>query len=217
VNLDRAAAEIQFVGESVNTMVRELIRLRVIETERSKDQRVRRELSEVVHASLDIEHVVQRAVEVVGEALEVDRVHIRLRERNEVRLAAEWCRTDEIASLLAIVPGGELFTLVNVIGVTDDRSAVVIDDTMNLARFSPEQRQAFDQSSMRAVLKYPIVVGARVAGVLVASETSGPREWSDSEVTLMEGFAREIGRALDHALAFQLQQQMVERLGVLDR
>ena len=33
----------------------------------------------------------------------------------------------------------------------------------------------------------------------------------------MEGFAREIGRALDHALAFELQHQMVERLGVLDR
>ena len=36
-------------------------------------------------------------------------------------------------------------------------------------------------------------------------------------MTLMEGFAREIGRALDHALAFELQDEMVERLGVLDR
>ena len=61
-------------------MVRELARLRVVEIERTKDQRVRRELSEVVHASLDLDHVVQRAVEVVGAALDVDRVHIRLRD-----------------------------------------------------------------------------------------------------------------------------------------
>jgi two-component system phosphate regulon sensor histidine kinase PhoR len=217
VNLDRAAAEIQFVGESVNTMVRELARLRVIEIERTKDQRVRRELSEVVHASLDLDHVVQRAVEVVGDALDVDRVHIRLREQNDVRLAAEWRSTDEVVPVFSVAPADELSSLIHVIGITDDRSAVVIDDTLNPARFSVEQRQAFEDLSIRAAVKYPIVVGARVAGVLVASEAHGSREWSESEVTLMEGFAREIGRALDHALAFQLQNQMVERLGVLDR
>ena len=94
MQLDHAAAEIQFVGESVNAMVRELARLRVIEIERAKDQRVRRELTEVVHASLDRDHVVQRAVEVVGDALEVDRVHIRLLDREHGRLAAEWRRSD---------------------------------------------------------------------------------------------------------------------------
>ncbi len=53
--------------------------------------------------------------------------------------------------------------------------------------------------------------------MLVVSE-QGPRgRGSESEVTLMEGFAREIGRALDHSLAFELQHEMVERLGVLDR
>ena len=54
-------------------------------------------------------------------------------------------------------------------------------------------------------------------GVLVVSEQVGPRHWTDSDVRLMESFAREIGRALDHALAFELQNRMVERLGVLDR
>ncbi|MDQ1380455.1 MAG: hypothetical protein QOJ71_1174, partial [Actinomycetota bacterium] len=97
VQLDHAAAEIRYVGDSVNAMVRELTRLRVIEIERAKDQRVRRELTEVVHASLDRDHVVQRAVEVVGDALEVDRVHIRLLEREHGRLAAEWCRSEDIA------------------------------------------------------------------------------------------------------------------------
>jgi two-component system phosphate regulon sensor histidine kinase PhoR len=60
-------------------------------------------------------------------------------------------------------------------------------------------------------------VGSRVAGVLVASEQLRVRSWSESEVNLMEGFAREIGRALDHALAFALQKEMADRLAVLDR
>lgn len=217
VELPRAAAEIQFVGESVNTMVRELARLRLVEAERTKDQRVRRELSEVVHASLDLDHVVQRAVEVVGAALEVDRVHIRLRENDGDRLAAEWRRADDVASLLPVSPAGELYPLTHLIGVSDDPNAVVIDDALDVVRFSVEQRHAFEELSVHAALKYPIIVGPGVAGVLVASEQDAPRSWSESEVTLMEGFAREIGRALDHALAFELQDEMVQRLEVLDR
>jgi two-component system phosphate regulon sensor histidine kinase PhoR len=217
VELERAAAEIRFVGESVNTMVRELARLRVVEIERMKDQRVRRELSEVVHASLDLDHVVQRAVEAVGAALDVDRVHIRLLERDDGRLAAEWRRTDSVASLSPIAPTNELSPLIHLIGVSDDRNAVVIDDARDIARFGAGQREAFEQLRVRAAVKFPLLVGAGVAGVLVASDQHSSHHWSDSEVTLMEGFAREIGRALDHSLAFQLQDQMVERLGVLDR
>ncbi|HEV7523744.1 MAG TPA: HAMP domain-containing protein, partial [Acidimicrobiia bacterium] len=138
VQLDRAAAEIRFVGESVNTMVRELSRLQVIERETAKDLRLRRELSEVVHASLDLDHVVQRAVEVVGDALDVDRVHIRLREHDDGRLAAEWRRAVNIARLAPVSPGDELFSLIHLIGVTDDRNAVVIEDTTDAARFSTE-------------------------------------------------------------------------------
>ncbi|HEV7527101.1 MAG TPA: HAMP domain-containing sensor histidine kinase, partial [Acidimicrobiia bacterium] len=126
-------------------------------------------------------------------------------------------RAVNIARLAPVSPGDELFSLIHLIGVTDDRNAVVIEDTTDAARFSTEQRAAFEELSMSAVLKYPIVVGARVAGALVVSEQTGSRSWSDGEVGLMEGFAREIGRALDHALAYQLQNQMVERLGVLDR
>lgn len=217
VKLERAAAEIQYVGESVNTMVRELSRLEVIEIEQTKDQRVRRELSEVVHASLDLDHVVQRAVEVVGAALEVDRVHIRLRDGDEGRVAAEWRRSDDVAAMLLVAPADERYALIHLIGVSDDLGAGVIDDTADEIRFSADQRDAFKELDIRAALKFPLTVGSRVAGVLVASQQDAPRKWSDSEVTLMAGFAREIGRALDHALAFQLQDEMVERLGVLDR
>jgi two-component system, OmpR family, phosphate regulon sensor histidine kinase PhoR len=217
VRLDHAAAEIQYVGDSVNTMVHELARLRVIEIERTKDERVRRELSQVVHASLDLDHVVQRAVEVVGRALDVDRVHIRLRERDQGRLAAEWRRTDDIAPMRVLTPDDELYPLIHIIGVTDDRGPVVIDDANDAMRFSIEQRAAFGEAGVRAALKFPIVVGARVAGVLVATEQASPRHWSASELTLIAGFAREIGRALDHVRAFELQDEMVERLGVLDR
>ena len=94
---------------------------------------------------------------------------------------------------------------------------MVIDDALDPEQFRVEQRDAFEESSVRAALSYPIVVGGRIGGVLVASEQRGPRAWTDEDVTLMEGFAREIGRALDHARAFELQNQMVERLGVLDR
>jgi signal transduction histidine kinase/HAMP domain-containing protein len=217
VRLDRAAAEIQYVGDSVNTMVHELARLRVVEIERTKDERVRRELSEVVHASLDLDHVVQRAVEVVGGALDVDRVHIRLCDRDQGRLAAEWLRSDDIVSLQTVAPADELYPLIHLVGVSDDLGAVVIDDATDTSRFAVEQIEAFEAVRVRAALKYPIVVGARVAGVLVATEQRGPRHWSDSEMTLIEGFAREIGRALDHAKAFELRDEMLERLGVLDR
>jgi signal transduction histidine kinase/HAMP domain-containing protein len=217
VQLDHAAAEIRYVGDSVNAMVRELTRLRVVEIERAKDQRVRRELTEVVHASLDRDHVVQRAVEVVGDALEVDRVHIRLLEREHGRLAAEWCRSEGITPISTVAPLDEAELLVSLIGATEDHHAVVIDDARDIARFSVEQRQAFAHLSVRAALKYPLIVGAQVVGAIVASEQGTARPWTKGEVVLMEGFAREIGRALDHARAFELQREMVERLGVLDR
>jgi two-component system phosphate regulon sensor histidine kinase PhoR len=217
VQLGGAAAEIQFVGKSVNTMVRELARLRTVEIERTKDQRVRRELAEMVHASLDLDHVVQRAVEVVGAALDVDRVHIRLFDRDVPRLAAQWRRSDDVVSMDCASTDDDRSPLVHLIGVTEDDNAVVIDDALDGARFSVEQRRSFDELHVRAAVKYPLIVGERVAGVLVASQQDAPRHWSDSEVALMQGFAREIGRALDHALAFELQEKMLERLGVLDR
>jgi two-component system phosphate regulon sensor histidine kinase PhoR len=217
VDLAGAAAEIQFVGQSVNAMVRELTRLRVVEIERATDQRVRRELAEVVHASLDRAHVVQRGVEVVGDAMAADRVHIRLLHHGHGNVVAEWRHTDDIAAVTDIAPVDECALLVHLIGVSEDGNAVVIDDTRDEVRFSSAQREMFGALSMRAALSYPIVVGDHIAGALVVSEQGTARSWTDSEVTLMEGFAREIGRALDHALAFELQHQMVERLGVLDR
>jgi two-component system, OmpR family, phosphate regulon sensor histidine kinase PhoR len=119
--------------------------------------------------------------------------------------------------LLPISPVNELSPLIHLIGVSDDQNAEVIDDARDRVRFGIEQLAAFEELSVRAALKFPLVVGAGVAGVLVASDQDAPRSWTESELTLMEGFAREIGRALDHSLAFQLQDQMVERLGVLDR
>ena len=221
VQLEQAAAEIDSVGESVNALVRELARLRAIEIDRTKEQRVRRELSEVVHASLDLDHVVQRAVEVVGGALDVDRVHIRLRdgdaERDQGWLAAEWRRSDDVASVIGETAAAESDPLIGLIGVTDERGAVVIDDALDDAGLDDEQRRALEQLGVRASLTYPLVVGTRVAGVLVASEQRTPRLWSEGEVTLTQGFALEIGRALDHALAFRLRDEMVDRLGVLDR
>ncbi len=217
VNLAGAAAEIQFVGTAIHTMVRELTRLRVIELERATDQRVRRELAEVVHASLDRGRVVQRAVVVVGDAMSSDRVYIRLLEGGHCPVVAEWRNGSDIAAVTEIARLDESALLVHLIGVCDAGSAVVIDDTRDTARFSTAQREMFGALSIRAALTHPIVVGDRVAGVLVVSEQGTARSWTAGEITLMEGFAREIGRALDHALAFDLQHHMVERLGVLDR
>jgi two-component system phosphate regulon sensor histidine kinase PhoR len=177
----------------------------------------------VVHASLDLDRVVQRAVEVVGPALDVDRVHIRLRDGDgngggdQGWLAAEWRRSDDVASVLPVSAAVEPDPLIALIGVTDDRRAVVIDDAIDEARFDVEQRGALEALGVRASLTYPLVVGTRVAGVLVASEQRAPRSWSDGEVMFTEGFALEIGRALDHALSFRRCDEMVERMGVLDR
>ena len=194
VDLAGAAAEIQFVGHSVNAMARELTRLRVVEIERATDQRVRRELAEVVHASLDREHVVQRAVEVVGDAMAADRAHIRLLDHGHANVVAEWRHTDEIAAVSDIAPVDECALLVHLIGVSEDGNAVVIDDTRDEVRFSSAQREMFGALSMRAALSYPIIVGDHIAGTLVVSEQGTARRWTDSEITLMEGFAREIGR-----------------------
>ena len=71
---------------------------------------------------------------------------------------------------------------------------------------------------MRAAMKYPLVVGARVAGVLVASDAEhASRPWIESEVTLMEGSRRRSGARSITRSRSSLQDEMVERLGVLDR
>ena len=217
VGFERAAAEIREVGESANTMARELERLRAVEIDRAKDERARRQLAESVHASLDREWIATRAAEVVGSALDVDRVHIRLRDPEKGRLVAEWRRADAVASLARVAPVYELHPLEHVLGVTDDRSAVVVDDAGDASRFGAAQLAAFEELHIRAAIKYPLVLGNHVEGVLVASCQFETHSWSDSDVSLMEGFAREIGRALDHSLAFDMQKEAAGRLAVLDR
>ena len=125
------------------------------------------------------------------DALDVDRVHIRFARSRDGR--GWWpnggARTSS-PRCCPVSPMDELHPLDNVLGVTDDRSAVVVDDAGDRFGSASDQREAFEELGIRAAMKYPIVVGAPRRGVLVASEQFGPRHWSDSEVSLMEGFAR---------------------------
>lgn len=81
----------------------------------------------------------------------------------------------------------------------------------NLTECHLKQLEPF---KVRANLVVPILRGSRrvLAGLLVAHQCSGPRDWQEKEVNLLEQVSTQIGFALDRANLINLQRGMRERL-----
>jgi PAS domain S-box-containing protein len=159
-------------------------------------ERVVGEIARKVRSEIDLEKVLQIAVEEVAEAVGVARCFIRLGEPGEpMPILAEW----DAAGFDAIGAASPRLPALNL--AARERRTVAIADVMTAAELDDPTlggRDTLLKLGTRAVLSTPVLVFGEMIGVF-GMHRPEPSDWSESEVALAEAAARELGLAIHTA------------------
>ena len=156
---------------------------------RADQARTVTELAREVRRELDLDGLLQRAARGLGEALGADSCTVRLTAGDRAAAPARWAR-----------PGS---------GCDGSAGTPLGDPAVELAGGSPAGRW----ESTRAAT--PVLVGEQLVGWLEL-ESAQPRSWTERDVAIAEGLARELGAAVSQARVYADQQATVDRLRELD-
>jgi PAS domain S-box-containing protein len=172
-------------------------------------ERLVAEISLKVRSELDLETVLNVAVEEVGRAVGVDRCFIRLGEPGQVMpIVAEW----EAPGVMAVRDFAERLPASNL--AARERRTVAVGDTMTAAELDDPSLGGREtlvvDLGTRAVLATPIVVFDEVIGVFGLHRPS-PGSWGAGEISLAEAAAREVGLAIHTARLLHENTRRIEQ------
>jgi signal transduction histidine kinase/integral membrane sensor domain MASE1 len=170
-------------------------------------------LSEIalrIRQSLDLEQILNTTVAEVRQFFKADRTFIGIMDAEEAmspkpvygKIVAEsvdakyrsilgWVLTDE-----SHVEHLRTFYATNRVRAVSDTANVEICDAV--AKY-------YSDYQIRATLNVPIVLGDELFGLLAVNQCSGPRQWQEFEIDLLEKLATQVAIALQQA---QLLQQV---------
>ncbi|HJW84429.1 MAG TPA: GAF domain-containing protein, partial [Anaerolineae bacterium] len=167
---------------------------------RAERERLVRDISGKVSASIEIDTVMQTAVDELGRALKPSRCLIRTgADAAYMPVAYEFCQ--------AGIPGlgiGSLEHLPMLKTALSERQTVV-DLEPRLLCHAPVQ----------SGLVTPIFIRGRVAGVLALHQCDYPRRWTFEEVALIEEVGGQLGIAIDNAKLYQEATHSLSDLNLL--
>ena len=207
-------AEIAGVGHAVNVMAIESERLKQSQALRLATAATIRWVAAALHSKLLVEEVLRCAVERVGPLFGESAVARRLLTDGDDVVAVWPVEPDDTATLSQ---GGHYpVALRGLLGSGDPNELLLIDDVASATALDDEGRQFLLDRSARSVMVARLgAIGT--AAVVLEVHDSLPRRWSGADTALFEGIAREVRLALAHAIAFEQQQHVVDKLRQLDR
>ena len=159
---------------------------------------------------VEIQH---EAARMLGEHLDVDRAHYGevLADENTNVVHSDYYRKD-IPSLVGehqLDDYGEYLVDGFQAGET-----VVIDDFTTISELSDEERAAYLETDIRAWMGVPLVKHSQLTGYFVVTQSSS-REWTDTEVAMVEETAERTWDAVQRARAEQELHQSEKRFRTL--
>ncbi|HEY9802402.1 MAG TPA: GAF domain-containing protein [Leptolyngbyaceae cyanobacterium] len=81
---------------------------------------------------------------------------------------------------------------------------IVIDDVTQI-QLTPYQKQLLEKFQIKAILTLPIVVDGKVWGLLIVNSCVSPRQWQETEITLLTQISTELTYRLQ---SFEFQHQI---------
>ena len=190
----------------------------------SERDRLLSEMALRIRHSLDLEAILNTTVAEVRQFFKADRAFIGIVDAGGANLAspvygkvvAESVGA-ECRSLLGWVLADEnhlekqkTFYTNNRVRAVSDTATVQVSDTV---------AQLYSDYQIRATLNVPIVLGDELFGILAVNQCSGPRQWQEFEIDLLEKLATQVAIALQQAqllrqvkaLNANLESQVEER------
>ena len=171
-------------------------------TERARLTDLLAEVDAITHSTLDSDEVMRRTVSWATEGLKAEGGAIELLEDDgwSVRYAS----SDDIPTGRPLTDKALIAEL-----ITQSVHPVTVEDGWSDPRFDTN---ALRQDGIRAVLGIPLVLRARLAGVLLFFERSESRRYSAAELDFAEKLAASVSLALENARLYEQARERV-RLG----
>jgi two-component system, OmpR family, phosphate regulon sensor histidine kinase PhoR len=175
-------------------------------------ERLVAKISRRVRSELDLDAVLQVAVEEVGRALGVSRCFIRLGESDgRFPVRAEWLADgfEPIGESSRRLPASNL--------AVRERRTIAIADVEAASELDADDRrgrQTLLELGTRSVLATPVLVFDRMIGVF-ALHRAEARPWSTGEISLAEAVARELGLAVHTAQLLSQNRRRLEEQAAL--
>lgn len=187
------------------------------EIDRSEKGALLRDIASRVRRSLDTNDVLAVTVEELGQAAEVDRCFIRLTEEDGRKLGPitfEWTETG--VDSLQEDPDIQyaVGSLAAVTRMTQWTSDVMTDERLESPELQEEKQNLLDHH-VRSSLAAPLEWGEDLLGV-VTFHCLTPRVWTESDIDLIEGAAREVAVALHHSRLYSTAVRTADELARLD-
>jgi signal transduction histidine kinase len=213
----RLAAEA--IGERVTAELYETIQqLRVTQEamlERAECERLVAELARELRLELDSDLLMQRAARSIGATTGADRCRVHL--LHPTVASTDWHAAG--LDLPAAAPWAALPS--RLLQLLEDHRAtgepLVVSDLLADERFTPDdEAEVLATLGVRSWAATPMRTGNLVVGWLVVQAVE-PRRWSECDLTVCHGVARELGALLLQVSAYEQQQQNMLRLEDLDR
>lgn len=170
------------------------------------------ELTDTIHPLSDPEEIQREAGRVLGEWLGVDRAHYGevLEDGNTNRIHADYCRegVDSVVGEHNFEDYGEYISDTFQAGET-----LVLDDISSIPELSEEEQVAHRQMDIAAYTSVPLIKDGRLIAYCGVTQAT-PREWTDTEVAMLEETAERTWAAVERA---QAEQKVRESEAALER
>lgn len=171
-------------------------------------------VGQAIRTTLDPDVAEHRALQVVGEAMKLDRCILSLIDvsANRIVTGHDWCREglNPIAGVYRLSDfSPDIKSLRNM------ERTMVIDDIWSGA-LRHESALALESVGLRSFISVPVHEGGSVVALLCAGMTDSPRSWTPEEIVLAETVASQIRTAVEsvrsnlreHRIATALQQSL---------
>ena len=173
-----------------------------------------RQSLDIVRESLDIYSVFSTVTQEVRQLLKADRVAV-------YQFAPDWSGTfisESVATGWERLVGSEVGTNVRDTYLKEteggryrNRESLAVDDIYT-ANHNPCHVELLEKFQARAYVLVPVFVEGKLWGILGAYQNSGPRQWDESEVTLLNQIALQLGFALNQTLSLEKLRNQSEQL-----
>ncbi|WP_373536458.1 MASE1 domain-containing protein [Microcoleus sp.] len=178
----------------------------------SERDRLLSEMALRIRQSLDLEEILNTTVAEVRQFFKVDRAFIGIMDAGGANLPSP-----VYGKIVAESVGVQYRSIVGLL-LTDENHLEaqktfyannrvrIVSDTATVQK-GDRVVQLYSDYQIRATLNVPIVLGDELFGILAVNQCSGPRQWQEFEIDLLEKLATQVAIALQQA---QLLQQVKE-------
>jgi light-regulated signal transduction histidine kinase (bacteriophytochrome) len=189
--------------QTLNSSLERQVQQRTAELQQSLESaHLLRQVTDQIRSTLDYQLVLYTIVREVRSLLNTDRVVIYKFARNYQGTVVVEDVQEEWISILHEVYDDVCFPLEYALQYRDQNRVSVVNDVAR-SDLHPCHIQFLQSLQVKSNLVVPIRIGSQLWGLLIAHECRAPRQWKETEITLLQQLAEQAEIAIKQAKLYQ--------------